>query len=332
MRLAAARRRPLVALSAFAVAALLTGCAGPTPSPPRSPSAAAEPVTVDNCGFELAVAAPPERIVTIKSTSTEMLLALGLGDRIIGTAFPDGPVPDEWADDAADIPVISDQVPSEEALLDLEPDFVYAGWESNVTDEGAGDRGALAELGVGTYVSPAACKEAGYQPEKLSFDDVFAEITEAGSVFGAPDAAAALVAAQSAKLDEVTPSTAGLSALWYSSGSDAPYVGAGIGAPQMMMDAVGLDNIAADVDDTWTALSWEAVVDANPEVIVLVDATWNTAAAKIEALESNPATAELAAVQNGSYLTIPFAASEAGVRNVDAVVDLSAQLTALDPS
>ena len=49
--------------------------------------------------------AAPERVVTIKSTSTEMLLALGLGDRIVGTAFQDGPVPDECADAAADLAV-----------------------------------------------------------------------------------------------------------------------------------------------------------------------------------------------------------------------------------
>ncbi len=67
-----------------------------------------------------------------------------------------------------------------------------------------------------------------------------------------------------------------------------------------------------------------------PDVLVLVDAAWNTAEAKIERLESNPATAEMTAVREGRYLTIPFPATEAGVRNVDAVVDLAAQLEALD--
>ena len=70
---------------------------------------------------------------------------------------------------------------------------------------------------------------------------------------------------------------AGLTALWYSSGDDTPYVGAGIGAPQMIMEAAGLDNVAADVEDTWTSMGWEAIVAADPDVIVLVDAAWNTA-------------------------------------------------------
>jgi iron complex transport system substrate-binding protein len=97
----------------------------------------------------------------------------------------------------------------------------------------------------------------------------------------------------------------------------------------MVMEAIGLTNIAADVDDTWTALGWEAIVDADPDVIVLVDATWNSADDKVKLLESNPATKDLTAVKNKSYLFIPFAAGEAGVRSVPATVDLAAQLAAL---
>jgi len=58
-------------------------------------------------------------------------------------------------------------------LLGLEPDFVYGGWESNFSADGAGDRAALQNLGITTYVSPAACKEAGYMPDPLTFDEVF---------------------------------------------------------------------------------------------------------------------------------------------------------------
>ena len=297
-----------------------------TPSESASPAAA---VTVDNCGFDLTVESAPSRIVTIKSTSTEMLLALGLGDRIIGTAFPDGAVPEQWAAAASDIPLISDFAPSQEAVLALEPDFVYGGWESNFTAETAGDRSVLEGLGIGSYVSPAACKEDGYKPELLTFDEVFAEIEEAGAIFGAGDVADELVAEQKAQLADVTADTRGLSALWYSSGTDTPYVGAGIGAPQMMLSALGLENVAGDVNDTWTSLSWEAIVDADPDVIVLVDASWNTADSKIAALEASPVTAGLTAVENGSYLRIPFAAGEAGVRNVEATADLADQLTAL---
>ncbi|MEU2199463.1 putative F420-0 ABC transporter substrate-binding protein [Isoptericola sp. NPDC019482] len=331
---------PGVALLALSLVAL-AGCAQ-DPADAASSAAptggdaggTAYPLTIDNCGVETTVDAAPQRVVTIKSSTTEMLLALGLGDRIVGSAFLDGPVPDSLADAAADVPAVAEplaeQVPGAEAVLGLEPDLVYAGWESNLTADGAGDRATLAKLGVATYVSPAACKAPEYMPDPLTFDDVFAEIEEVGEVFDAADAADDLVATQKDALASVTPDDRGLTALWYSSGDDIPYVGAGIGAPQMIMDAVGLENVAADVHDTWTSFSWEQAIEADPDVIVLVDATWNSAEQKIERLESNPATARMTAVREGRYLTVPFPASEAGVRNVDAVVDLSAQLDGLD--
>ncbi|MET3769531.1 iron complex transport system substrate-binding protein [Marisediminicola sp. UYEF4] len=318
------RIRPLTGPTAAGLLAL-TGCSS-TSTGAESSAAPAEAV-IDNCGSDVdTAAAAPERIVTIKSTSTELLIALGLADRVIGSAFQDGPVPEEWAAAAADIPVISDFAPSQESVLELEPDFVFAGWESMLTAEAAG----LAGLGVGTYVAPSACKEAGYQPEKLTFDEVFTEIAEAGRVFHAEEAAADLVAEQRSALEAIEADDRGLTVLWNSSGTDTPYVGAGIGAPQMMMERLGLTNIAADVADTWSPLGWEAIIDSDPDVIVLVDASWNAAASKIELLESNPATAALGAVQSSRYLVVPFAAGEAGVRNVSATADLAQQLAAVD--
>ena len=347
------RRPARLAAPGFGLALLLTGCAGvaapaddgdtddaataaasdavqgaSTAEPSTEP--AAFPLTLDNCGVLVTVDAAPQRVVTIKSSATEMLLALGVGDRIVGAGFPDGPVPDEYADAAADLPVMSDNVPSAEVVLQAEPDLVYAGWESNLTAEGAGDRGTLAGLGVATYVSPSACKDPADQPDRLRFADVFNQVTEIAGLLGVPDAASALVDEQRAELDALEPDGRGLTALWYSSGDDVPYVGAGIGAPQMIMDAVGLTNIAAQVQDTWTSFSWEQVAQDDPDVIVLVDATWNSADQKRELLATNPATANLTAVRNERYLVVPFAATEAGVRNVPAAVDLGHRLAALD--
>lgn len=325
------RHRSLFPLIAVGVLTLVAGCA--TATAPGSPAGttppAAAPVALDNCGTDVEIGTPPERVITIKSTSTEMLLALGLGDRIIGTAFQDGPLPDDLADAGTDLTSVSDQVPSEEAVLELEPDLVYGGWESNFSADGAGERDELQSLGVATYVSPAACKEPGYQPDPLTWDEVYREIGEVGTVFGVADAADDLVEEQRSIVEAIEPDDRGLSALWYSSGSDTPYVGAGIGAPQMMLDTLGLTNIAADVQDTWSPLGWEAVIDADPDVIVLVDATWNTARSKIDRLTSDPATADLTAVKNSRYLVIPFAAGEAGVRNASATVDLADQLAEL---
>lgn len=316
----------LLALAATsAVAVLLAGCTAP-PAPDGADAATAEgyPVTVDNCGYEVTLDAAPERVVTIKSTTTELLLALGLEERIVGAAALDGPLPD-----GTELAPMSDGVPGQEAVLALEPDLVFAGWESNFSVEGAGERDRLAQFGVASYVSPAACKGDGYMPQPLTFETVFESITEAGRLFDATDAAASLVAEQRAALKALAPAEGAPSALWYSSGRDTPYVGAGMGAPQLIMETAGLENIFAGIDDTWSSVSWETVVSANPEVIVLVDSAWNTAESKVEQLEGTPATAALTAVQEQRYVVVPFAASEAGVRTVDAAASVIEQLRGL---
>ncbi|MBL0887048.1 putative F420-0 ABC transporter substrate-binding protein [Myceligenerans indicum] len=327
--------RPLARPAAALAVLALAGCSSPAASVDSGPTpAGAFPVRVDNCGFTAEIPAPPERVVTIKSSTTEMLLALGLGDRIVGSAFLDGPVPDSLAEAAAGVPAVatpmSDEAPGSEAVLDLEPELIYAGWESNLTAETAGDRDTLAGLGVATYVSPAACKDPAYMPDPLTFDDVFGEIEEVGTIFGADAAAADLVAEQRSALDAITADDRGLTALWYSSGDDVPYVGAGIGAPQMIMDAAGLENVAAGVHDTWTSFAWEEAVDADPDVLVLVDAAWNSAESKMRRLAENPATARMTAVRDENYVVVPFPSTEAGVRNVDAVADVVDQLGELD--
>ena len=285
------------------------------------------PLTIDNCGVAVTFPSAPQRVVTIKSTATELLLALGLADRIVGIGFQDGPVPQPWADAAAGLPVLSDKLPSQEVVLEVEPDFIYGGWESNFAADGAGERASLAELGVASYVSPAACRSI--KPAKLSFDGLFADIAEMGEILDVTPAAEALIAEHRAELAAIVPDSRGLTALWYSSGTKTPYVGAGSNAPAMMMAALGLKNIMGDVDDGWVSASWEAIVDANPDVIVLVDAAWNSAAQKKTLLAENPITSQLDAVQQARYLVVPFPASEAGMRNVGATADMAAQLAAL---
>jgi iron complex transport system substrate-binding protein len=314
------------------------GSGGSVPSEPDAVASAAAtgptttyPLALDNCGFKVTFDGPPDRVVTIKSTTTEMMLALGLGDHVVGTAFLDGPIPDPLKAAAAGNHAISkplsDAVPGSEAVLATQPDLVYAGWESNVTKTGAGDRSTLKSLGVNTYVSPSACQEKAYQPDPLTFDDVFGEIDQVGKIFDVQGRAQELVAQQKSELAAIHPDERGLTALWWSSGNDVPFVGGGIGAPEMIMKQVGLTNIAAGVHATWSPYATEKIVAADPDVLVLVDASWNTAQHKIDYLESNGATKNMTAVKNHRFLIVPFASTEAGVRNVDAAKDLALQLS-----
>ena len=350
-----ARSAPALAV-AIASALTLAGCSGTssgttsgqaggaTSSPGAAPSSAGAatsaestsaagatvyPLTVDNCGTSVTFEGAPKRIVTIKSATTELLLALGAGDRIVATAYPDGPVPEPHTAAAASLPVLADRVPSQEVVLEQGPDLVYAGWESNFSPDGAGERAGLEKLGVRTFVAPSACKGTPYRPDPLTFDNVYDEIALVGQIMDASGRAGEVVAAERATVDAISPDTRGLSALWFSSGSDIPYVGGGTGAPALMMATAGLTNIAAEIDDSWGPFGWEDVAAADPDVIVLVDSEWNSAEKKIGILEGGALTSQLTAVRNRSYVVIPFAATEAGVRTASATADLADQVAAL---
>src|SRR5690606_28480926 len=140
------------------------------------------------------MAQPAERIVAIKSTAAELVVALGLGDRLVTTAFLDGPL---TASDGTplEVPAI-EGMPSREAVLALEPDAVVAGWESAFAPGAVGDRAQLQQLGVTTWVSPAACWSTDVPP--LTWDGLFGEFADAGAVLGAPEAGMELAAAQRA--------------------------------------------------------------------------------------------------------------------------------------
>lgn len=308
------RRRTATVAAIGALALTLVGC---STEPLVDPGATPRPTAaIDDCGVAVtALAQPAERIVAIKSTAAELVVALGLGDALVSTAFLDGPL--VGADGAElDAPTI-EGMPSREAVLALDPDAVVAGWESAFAPEAVGDREQLQQLGVQTWVSPAACWSTDVPA--LTWDALFDEFRDAGAALGVPAAGAQLAQDRRDALAAIEPVDSEATALWYSSGEDAPYVGAGAGAPQLVLEAAGLTNVSADIDETWTTVSWEALAASDPDVIVLVDAPWHTAASKVDRLRANAATARLDAVQQERFVVVPFPTAEAGVRTVDAV-------------
>ena len=68
----------------------------------------------------------------------------------------------------------------------------------------------------------------------------------------------------------------------------------------------------------------------DPEVIVLIDADWSTAAEKIAYLKADPVLSTLDAVRNERFVTVPFSSTVLGVRFVEGVEGLGAELAALD--
>lgn len=281
------------------------------------------PVTIDNCGFEASFSAPPESAVTMNQGATEIMLALALEDKMTGTAYLDDAILPRFQDAYEMIPVLSDTYPSQEVLYGADPDFVYGSYSSAFGEAAAGPREQLAELGIGSYVSPVACADRSLRPEVVTIEDVYGEVRDIGAIFGVADRAEELIAELQAELDDISAvledAEESVSLFWFDSGGDDVYAGACCGAPGMIMDLLAVENIFEDAEGSWATVSWEEVVARDAAAIVIVNADWDTAESKIETLTTNPAYTDMTAVQNENWVLIDFSYTTPNIRNVAAI-------------
>lgn len=320
---------------AGAAALTLTSC-----SPDETEvTTAAGAAPIENCGFEVQVEAAPERVVSLNQGSTEILLALGLEDRIVGTATWTDPVLEEFADANEGIPRLADNAPSMEVVLDTEPDFVTASFGSTLGEGGVASRDQFHELGVGTYLSPADCvgkvADAGDGIRETPFtpDLLYREITELAQVFRVEEAGEELIADLQARLDVAGESVdaTDVSAMYWFANSESPYLAGCCGAPGLISSALGVENVFDDTTQEWPQISWEVVAERDPDVIVLGDLTRKsqtaeTAAAKIAYLESNPVTREMTAVREKRFIAVTGAEMNPSLRTIYGVEAVAAGL------
>ncbi|MFJ2807975.1 ABC transporter substrate-binding protein [Kitasatospora sp. NPDC087271] len=312
---------------------MLGACTGaPAPTTSGGTAGTAAPVSVDNCGTTVTVGAPPDRLVTLNEGATEVALALGLQSRMAGTAYLDDSIPEKWKAAYDSVPVLSKDYPTKEKLLAARPDFLYASYSSAFTDKVAGTRGELRGQGIPSYLSPFGCSDKSQVPP-TTWQAVWGELNDVAKVFGVTERAAAIQQQQEQQLAEFTATAAGkgLKVLWYDSDTKAPFVGAGHGGPQLVLDAVGARNVFGDLPGGWQNVSWEKVVAADPDAIVVADAGWDTAQSKIDYLENDPVLSKLTAVQRKAFVVVPFSESTPGVLLADGAARVSAGLGRLHP-
>ncbi|KAA1374930.1 ABC transporter substrate-binding protein [Aeromicrobium fastidiosum] len=325
-------RRTLLPPALLVAAALCLSACGGAPEAEKTAAAdsADHPVKATSCGFTSTVAAAPERAVTMNQGATEVMLALGLEDRLAGTAYLDDSVPTKWQKAYDSVKVLSKEYPDHESLLAARPDFVYASYISAFDPEVAGSPAELATLDIGSYNSPLGCGDNDLPA--VSFDTVWDEIETVATVFGVPERADAIKAEQQKALGTLAKQGAGdgVDVFWFDSGDKTPLAGAGEGGPQLILDAVGATNLFSDLKGGWADVSWERVVKADPDVIVLGDASWSSADDKIALLQKDPALKQLEAVREKRFVVLPYSETTPGVRLADGAQAVADGLDALD--
>ncbi|MFE1412722.1 ABC transporter substrate-binding protein [Streptomyces sp. NPDC058746] len=311
------------------VLVLLGGCGG---SPGEEDGRAAQdaaavpgfPYTVTNCGVTSTFKSPPRRAVTMNQHATELLLALGLQDRIAGTAYLDDAVLPAYRPAYDGIEVLAKEYPSKETLLAAGPDFVYGGYSSAFDKAQGRDRAGLARAGINSRLNVEYCTAGPIGLEQLR-----TEITEVARTFGVPERGAELIAEEQRRIDAVTARVKDRprpAVFVYDSGDASASTSGGGGMGNEILSLAGGTNVFADLKGTFADVSWEKVIERKPEVVLVYDYGGTTVEAKKQRLLNDPALAEVPAVKNRRFVVLPLSSAVLGVRVADAVESLGRSL------
>ncbi|MEQ3550311.1 ABC transporter substrate-binding protein [Pseudonocardia nematodicida] len=322
--------RRLIPVALLAAGALLAACGGP-PAPEVAGDAEGA-VTEVNCGIPVEVPAPPERIYALYQPAIETVHALGLSDRLVGTAYLDAPVLEEFTTAQEGLPYIPD-LPSREALLAAEPEFVISGYNNAFASTGAetvSTRADLTALGVRSWINAPLCpsedglSDEAIDPGQVSMDTVYDDLTSLGRLLGAQERSEELVADLRARVTAVEERVADLPrprvAILLNDDDGSYRVASGIDFGTKVLEMAGAENAFADLDARrHVPVSKEELIARDPDFILTSTCcdpatTEADGAADVATITGDPALSGSTAVREGRVFPFLFADRAAGVR------------------
>jgi iron complex transport system substrate-binding protein len=292
-------------------------------------SVAAAQTTVQSCDREVTFDAPPQAAISNDVNLTEMMLVLGLTDHMVGYTGISGwnKLDATMTAGVAELPELSEQYPSKEVLIGADADFFFAGWNYGMRVGGEVTPETLAPFGIQVYELTESCIHIGAKAP-AAMADMYNDLRNLGAIFGVPERAEALVAGYEADLAAFLADLPALETaprvFVYDSGEDAPFTAGRYAMPNALIEAAGGVNIMNDFEKSWATVGWEAVVERNPEVIVIVNYGEVSAEEKRNFMLSNPAFAEIDAVKNDHFVVLEYVEATPGPRNIAAVKTLAA--------
>lgn len=294
---------------------------------PLGAGLAAAETTVQSCNRTVSFDVPPERAISNDVNLTEMMLVLGLADRMVGYTGISGwkTLDEEMRAGVEVLPELSAKYPSKEVIVGADADFFFAGWNYGMKVGGEVTPETLEPFGIKVYELTESCAHIMVR-EGASLDDMYVDLMNLGRIFDVEDKAAALVDGYRAELTAFTEgfeTGEPLRVFVYDSGEDAPFTAGRYAMPTALIAAAGGRNILDDFEKSWATVTWEEVVERNPEVVVIVNYGDVTAEQKRDFMVSNPAFAEIDAVKNDRFVTLEYVEATPGPRNIRAVKTLA---------
>jgi iron complex transport system substrate-binding protein len=289
--------------------------------------ALAFPVAVQSCDREVTFEAAPEAAISNDVNLTEMMLVLGLRDRMVGYTGISGwkTLDEEMREGVEELPELSAKYPTREVLVGAGADFYFAGWNYGMKVGGEVTPESLEPFGIQVYELTESCTHIMDKP-KASLDDMYNDIANLGTIFGVEDRAAALIDGWKTEVAEMTAdidTTNPIRAFVYDSGEDTPFTAGRYAMPTALIEAAGGKNVMDGFEKSWATVGWEEVVATAPEVIVIVNYGEVTAEQKRDFMLSNPAFADIPAVRNDNFVTLEYVEATPGPRNIAAIAKLA---------
>ena len=300
-----------------------------------TPAAAATsnyPVTATSCGVPVTYTKAPTRAVSNDINTTEDMLALGLASHMVGDFGVEGdgpvgkPIPTQFLAGFHKVRDVSSNYFTLEELVGLKPDFLFAGWNYGLQVGTRLTPTGLAKFGIKTLVLTESCAHVQSSKQTVSIDDTYQDLSNLGKIFGVEKRADQVIAQMEAQVASVQSTLAALPPVTvfdYDSGTSAPFTGPGLAMPNALISLGGGTNIFASLKQSWTSVSWEQVVAADPQCIIINNYSTPTVAAKEKFLETSPITKNLTAVKNRCFLPLSYDEVTPGPRNSTAVVAIA---------
>ncbi|MFJ1572762.1 ABC transporter substrate-binding protein [Pseudomonas sp. NPDC088322] len=292
------------------------------------------PLTIDNCGAVQTFAQAPQRAVTIGQAGTEMLYALGLGDKLVGTSLWFNNVLPEFKAQNDQVERLADNDPSFEAVVGKRPQLVAAQFEWMIGAQGVvGTREQFNELNVPTYVLPSDCEGKdnlvgadGTRLQPFQIASIYKSVSQLAEIFDVQARGEALNNELKQSLDTARNQLADhdltqTSALFWFSSADLdidPYVAGRQGVADFMLQTLGVRNVVESSEE-WPTVGWETLAKANPTWLIIARMDRRRFPAddyqkKLEFLRSDPVTKHMDAVREGRIIVLDADAMQAGIR------------------
>ncbi|MDT3314518.1 ABC transporter substrate-binding protein [Pseudomonas sp. rhizo66] len=310
------------------------------------------PLTIENCGSTLTFPQAPTRTVTIGQAGTEMLYAMGLGDKVVGTSLWFNNVLDKYKAQNDRIERLADNEPSFESVIGKRPQLVAVELEWMVGPQGAvGTREQFHELKIPTYLLPSDCEAKdnlvgadGTRLAPFRIDTIYKSVSQLAQIFDVQERGQQLNDQLKASLAKSIATAQGkqlkdASALvWFSSAQMdiEPFVAGHKGVPDFMLSTLGVRNVVAS-DEEWPTVGWETIAKANPTFLVIARMDRRRFPAddyekKLAFLRSDPVTRNMDAVKHNRIIILDAMALQASLRMFDGIEQLATAINGYDLS